>query len=260
MYDLHAHILPEIDDGAKNPEDTVEMARIAAKDGTKVMLATPHRKDVTERSSVSYVKEILDDMNQRIQEENIGLSLVLGMENHLDLDLPDEVSRGRALPMNETRYILVEAPFFGRPNYMEDVLFQLQIMGLVPVLAHPERIEAFQKDPRFLSNLIGRGMLSQITSGSIVGHFGRRVRRISNEFLRRGMVHVIASDTHFPKGPRSPILCPGIEAAANIIGVEKAQQMVQVTPKAILEDIPVQVELPKDSVRSNRKWFFWRRG
>ncbi len=116
MYDLHAHILPGIDDGAQTEDDTLNMARVAADSGTKVVLATPHRKDVTQRSSVDYVRGLLDRMNGKIAELGIDLSLKQGMENHLDLDLPDAVSSGRAIGINGSRYMLVEMPFFGRPN------------------------------------------------------------------------------------------------------------------------------------------------
>ena len=177
MFDLHSHILPGIDDGPATVEAALEMADVASRTGTVVMLATPHRKDVTEGSSVHHVRELLADLNRRIGERRADLEVVLGMENHLDTDLPDEVSRNRALSISGSRYILVEMPFFGRPDYVQGVLFTLQEQGRVPVLAHPERIEAFQTDPDLLAGFVERGMLSQITAGSLIGHFGDRVRR-----------------------------------------------------------------------------------
>lgn len=233
------------------------MAKAAAEGGTAVMLATPHRRDVTENSSVERVRDLLVDVSRRIVEEGTDLTLVLGMENHLDMDLPAEVSNGRALSMNGSRYILVEMPFFGRPNYIEDVLFQVQLQGTVPVLAHPERIEAFQRDPDLLARFVERGMLSQITAGSIVGHFGRRTRRFTNTLLRRRLVHVIASDTHFPRGPRSPDLLRGVAAAARIVGEERARAMVVDTPKAILDDRAVDVEPPIEAGATRRWWRLW---
>jgi protein-tyrosine phosphatase len=148
-------------------------------------------------------------------------------------------------------------PFFGRPNYIEDVLFQVQVQGTVPVLAHPERIEAFQRDPDLLARFVERGMLSQITAGSVVGHFGRRARRFTNTLLRRRLVHVIASDTHFPRGPRSPDLLRGVAAAARIVGEERARAMVVDTPKAILDDRAVDVEPPIQSAATRRWWWPW---
>ena len=258
-YDLHTHILPGVDDGAKTTENTLDMARIAAQHGTRVMLATPHRKDITENWSVSHIRRLLDEMNDLISKEDIDLTLRLGMENHLDLDLPEEVSSGRALPISGSRYILVEMLFFGAPNYVEDVMFRLQVQGLTPVLAHPERIEAFQKDPELLAKFVERGMLSQITAGSILGSFGSPARRLTTSLLKRGLVHIIASDTHFPSGPRSPKLPEGVAEVANIVGSEAAQAMVVDTPKAILENLPVEFEPPVASDETKRWWQLWRR-
>ena len=256
MYDLHAHILPGVDDGAKTPQDALEMARVASQDGTRSMLATPHRRDITERSSVPEIQALVDDLNNRIQQGGFELSILLGMENHLDLDLPEEVSAGRALPMNGSRYILVEFPFFGRPNYAEDVLFQLQLQELTPVLAHPERIEAFQKDKDLLTELVGGGALSQITAGSLLGFFGGSVKRFTNALLREGLVHIIASDTHTAGGRRSPVLTAGVRAAA-FVGAERARAMAEATPKAVLENLPAQVPPPNEVKLPRRRSRLW---
>lgn len=117
MFDLHAHILPGVDDDAKTMADAVEMARVAAAHGTRVVLATPHRRDVTENSSIPQVRGLLAEFNEELQRLDIELEVLIGMENHLDLELPEDVSAGRALPMNGSRYALVELPFFGYPNY-----------------------------------------------------------------------------------------------------------------------------------------------
>jgi protein-tyrosine phosphatase len=249
-----------VDDGAKTPEDTIAMARVAAENGTKVILATPHRKDITENWSVPYITELKDDMNRRIKEAGIDLTFVLGMENHLDTDLPDEYANGRALPMNGTRYMLVEMPFFGRPNYIEDAFFRLQAQGVIPVLAHPERIEAFQKEPELLRQFVEQGMLSQVTGGSFLGYFGGSVQKFTTYLMKRGLVHIIASDTHFPNGPRSPKLPPCVEAASKILGEEEVRQMVVDRPKAILEGQIVEVDSPKESVDTRKWWQFWKAG
>lgn len=245
MYDLHAHILPGVDDGAVTPEDTLAMSRIAAETGTKVVLATPHRKDVTEESSVAHLRALIVDMNAQNRAHGVDLSLVLGMENHLDSDLPAEIEAGRALTMNGTRYILIEMPFFGRSDFIEDTLAEVQAMGLVPVLAHPERIEAFQHDPDMLRRFVEKGMLSQITSNSLIGFWGEEVRDFTRRLLKAGMAHIMASDTHHAVGGRSPRMDVGLEAAADIIGFDAAMAMLVDTPKAILEDKPIEIEPPR---------------
>ena len=245
MYDLHAHILPGVDDGAVTPEDTLDMSRVAAETGTKVVLATPHRKDVTEDWSVPYLRSLIADMNAQNQAHSVDLSLVLGMENHLDTDLPAEIAAGRALPMNDTRYILIEMPFFGRAEFLEDTLSEVQSMGLIPVLAHPERIEAFQEDPELLRRFLKNGMLSQITSGSVIGFWGEDVKKFTHSLLEQRMAHVMSSDTHHSNGGRSPRMDVGLERAADIVGYEAAQAMLIDTPKAILNDDPLDVEPPR---------------
>ena len=259
MFDLHMHILPGVDDGAKTMEEAVEMARVASENGTEAVLATPHRRDVTERLSVQEVQELMTVFKARLEGEGIGLRLLLGMENHLDIDLPGELSSGRALPMNGTRYALVELPFFGSPNYLDEVLFQIQVQGITPVLAHPERIEAVQKNPELLVGFVERGMLSQVTAGSFLGYFGGGVKRVTHTLLRRGLIHLIASDAHVPRGPRSPNLTRAVAVAAAVVGQERANAMVVDTPRAILDDMPVEVEPPRGSEAVRRWWAPWRR-
>lgn len=245
MYDLHAHILPGVDDGAKTPEETLAMSGAAADTGTKVVLATPHRKDVTENWSVAHLRALIADMSAQNRAHGVELSLVLGMENHLDTDLPTEIQAGRALPMNGARYILIEMPFFGRPDFIEDTLSEVQSMGFVPVLAHPERIEAFQDDPDMLRRFIDKGMVSQITSNSLIGFWGEEVRDFTRYLLKNGMAHVMASDTHHAVGGRSPRMDVGLETAADIVGYDAALAMLVDTPRAILEDKPIETEPPR---------------
>ena len=258
MYDLHAHILPGVDDGARTLEDALKMARAAVEHGTKVMVATPHRKDVIESFSVQQIQERLAVLKGELDQNGVDLEILLGMETHLELELPEAFAEGLALPINGSRYALVELPFFGHPNYMEEVLFQLQLRGLTPVLAHPERIEVIQRNVDLLVGFVERGMLSQITAGSIVGHFGGRVKRFTHSLLRRGLVHVIASDTHFAQGPRSPVLSDGVNEAVRIVGEEKARAMVVHTPRDILSDLRVEVEPPREDKGSRRWWRLWR--
>ena len=239
MYDLHAHILPGIDDGPVQIEDSIEIARIAAGNGTRAMLATPHRKDVTELSSVGHIRELTSELRRRIEAENIPLALSLGMENHIDAALPEDAASGRAITMNGSRYILVEMPFFGsieEHDYVEDALMGLQAQGLVPVFAHPERIEAFQKQPSLLERYIGMGMLSQLTRGSLLGHWGDEVRQFSLELLSNGMAHILSSDTHSPHPPRTPELGEALQITSEIVGRQRATAMVNDTPRAILSD------------------------
>ena len=221
------------------------MARVASSNGTTKMLCTPHRKDVTEGSSIEHIRQLVFDINKLLRRQHLNIELFLGMENHLDPQLPTEITAGRALTINGSRYALVEMPFFGYPSYLKEVLSSLQENGIIPVLAHPERIEAVQHDITLLVDLVERGMLTQITAGSVLGYFGDTVSKFTRMLLEQRMVHVIASDCHTPEGPRSPTLLPGINAIINIIGEIETKAMVSEIPKAIMEDKDVLVSPPR---------------
>ena len=211
------------------------MLRDAASDGTLAALATPHRKDVTENWSVDHLKRLMAEARERLSSAGLELEIVLGMENHLDPELAGEIEAGRALPINGTQYILVEMPFFGRPDWIEPSLDAVMSMGYVPVLAHPERIEAFQHEPAMLRRFIERGMLSQITVGSLLGLYGPSVVEFTETLLKTGMAHMLASDGHSASASgRRAVLTPGVEAASRIVGEEAAQRLVVDTPRAVL--------------------------
>ena len=258
MYDLHAHILPALDDGATSEDVSLEMAAVAARSGTSVIVATPHMKDVNECSSVAKAKALCSDLASKIRGGGTDLELVMGMETHVVPELPEMLKDGRALPINGTKYALVEMPFFGHPNYLEETLFGVQILGIVPVLAHPERIELVQQRPEILRDFVGRGMLSQITAGSLLGDFGSDVRRFTEDLVRNELAHLIASDCHFPDGPRSPGLTAGLDAAAKLVGRDRALMMVDDVPRAILEGRTVAVQRT-GRVRPMRRrgWLRW---
>lgn len=238
-YDLHSHILPGVDDGPAHIDDAVAIARIAAENGTRMMLATPHRKDITENWSVSHIQRLTADLQHRIDAEGIPLRLALGMENHIDETLPRDAADGRALTMNGSRYILVEMPFFGQHDFVEGALTALQAQGLTLVFAHPERIEAFQRCPALLKRYIAMGMLSQITRGSLLGHWGEPARQFTLDLLDQGLAHMLSSDTHAPKPPRTPELGRAIQIAAEVVGDDAALRMAIDVPRAIIHDLPM---------------------
>ncbi len=244
MYDTHAHILPGVDDGPACMDDALDIARIAAANGTQLILATPHRKDVTELSSVPHLRAVADDFRRRVDAEGIGIRLALGMENHIDASLPEDVADGKALTMNGTHYILVEMPFFGEHAFVEPALVALQAQGLTPVFAHPERIEAFQRNPQLLQRYIAMGMLSQLTRGSLLGHWGEPVRLFALELMRCGMAHILSSDTHSPCGKRTPELGEALRIASEVTSARHAEAMTLHVPKAMLEGKPVPM-MPK---------------
>ena len=234
-YDLHNHTLPGVDDGAREMEDALKMARIAAEGGTKLVLLTPHSANVAGLVADGRLAAYLDPLRQAVASAGIALEFALAMENHLTSDLPALAQQGVALPINGTRYILVELPYTGPlPLYADATLFALQLQGLTPVIAHPERCEALMQHPELLDGYARRGMLAQVTAASLLNAFGRDHRKAGDLFLRRGLAQVIASDAHNWRGPRTPALAEGVAAAARFLGEHRAEEMAGAVPAALL--------------------------
>ncbi len=261
FIDLHAHILPGLDDGPKDMAESVAMARAAAADGTSVIVATPHQRDVMLDSSVKKVRELVDELNAALaQDTTAGVAvprILAGMENHVEPDLPDWVGQGKALTINGTRYILAEPPVTGLPDYVEAVLTRLLAKGLVPVIAHPERNVIFQRDPDRLARWLRAGMLCQVTAGALLGAQGPEAKKAAETFLRRGFVHVIASDMHAAGGTRSPAMRAAFERAEQAVGEGRARDLFEATPAQLLDDCPAEGFRPRAGL-TRRSLLSWR--
>ena len=236
LFDLHNHLLPLIDDGPANMDETIEIVALSEIQGVHTIIATPHRQDVNELYSVKYVKDLLNEVNQICKARGYSTSLKLGMENHLDPSLLGDIESGKALPIEGTNYILVEMPYDRKSDLVEDVLGQIQEIGLVPIIAHPERMELFQCDLKLLFKLVNSGLLTQITASSVYGKFGAKVQRFTEEILRCNLGHILASDTHMSRGARSPDLLKGYFEVSRIVGRDAAKGMVSTLPRAILDN------------------------
>ena len=246
LFDLHNHLLPLVDDGPISMDETMEIVSLSELQGVHTIVATPHKKDVNELHSVTYVKDLLEQANRICSERGYSTRLKLGMENHLDPSLPDDISTGTALPIEGSKYILVEMPYVRKSNFIEDVLSQILEMGLVPIIAHPERMELFQYNPNLLSKLVRNGAVTQLTASSVYGKFGSTVQRFTEQILRCNLGHILASDTHMSRGERSPDLLKGYFEVSKIVGVESARDMVSTLPGAILEDKALNLKGPID--------------
>ena len=239
--DINAHILPGLDDGPVTVEESLEMARMAARDGTDVIVATPHYRDMElEHQSGRTVRELADTLNAALRSDSArrnspSVRIFTGMTNRLDTSLPDEVNAETVMTLNRTRFLLVEPPFNRLPSYVEDVIGRLLPQRRVPVLAHPERNSEFQRNPKRLQNLVDEGVIVQIASGSLTGQNGNGARRAAEQFIRRGIAHVVASEMHTKSAPRSPVLSEAFDIVAELVDEREAIDLFETNPDMILE-------------------------
>ena len=250
MIDIHCHILPGLDDGPSNEEDSLELARAAVASGTRAIVATPHI-----RSDHPFAHERIEELAARLRErlaaEGIELELLTGGEVALsELDLIDE-SRLRELALGSGDCVLVESPYGQVGELLEGMLADLRRRGFRPVLAHPERCPAFQEDPARLARLVEKGVLTSITATSMAGHFGKPARRLCVQMLKDGLVHDVASDAHSARG-RPPGMLGGFEALrGELRGLEDhAAWYVRDAPAAMVTGKPLPPRPPSPAGKS----------
>lgn len=228
MIDLHSHVLHGLDDGAADLDEAVEMCRAAAADGITVLAATPHvRHDYPTTP---------DEMEARLAEVRAAAGDVVRIVPGGELDLA-ELARPReellrfALAGN-SRYLLVETPYFGWPLDLGDRLFRLRAGGVTPVLAHPERNADVQGHPELLEQIVAGGTLVQLTAASVDGRLGRSAKKCSETLIARELAHLIASDAHAPS-----VRAIGMSSAAAAVGDDAlARWLTHDVPGAIVAD------------------------
>ncbi len=197
MIDLHCHILPGVDDGAKNIDESVLMAKNAVEEGITHILATPHHKAHGWDNEKKEVKKLVDELQNEIDKNNIPLTIFSGQEVRIYGDIIEDIEADKILFIDESnQYLLIEFPSTTIPAYTERLFYQLQQFGVTPIVVHPERNRAVQKDPNRLKELIDKGALSQLTAGSYVGGFGKEIEKLSKDLIEANMIHFIASDSH----------------------------------------------------------------
>jgi len=251
MIDLHSHILAGLDDGAGDLSESLEIARAAQGDGISTMVATPH---VTWPNMMppKNITDSVEALRCALAKSDIRLEVLPGAELPLEPVLPQELKAGRALTVNGGPYVLVELPLWSFSNYTERTIFDLQVAGYYPILAHPERCAAIQRDPSLLRSLVQRGALAQVTAESILGGFGQPVRALAEMFLKQNLVHIIATDAH-SMANRPPHLRSAVERAAKMIGRAPAEAMVTTVPAAIVQGQAISMPEPQET-KPRKRW------
>ncbi len=255
MIDLHCHILPELDDGSFSVEESLAMARAAIADGIKTLVATPHTLNGVYLNSTRMVTDQVARLREIFLTEKLDLDLRSGSEAHISIQMAERVASGEIATINNNgRYVLVEFPVQAVPLGFQEELFHLKLGGITPIISHPERNMILQQRPEFLYDLVAMGCLLQITAMSITGELGQDAMKCANKLLDCRLAHVIATDAHSSMN-RPPILSPGVETAANILGsVAEAEAMVTTRPGDILAGCPLDIPEPKRP--GKKSWFF----
>jgi protein-tyrosine phosphatase len=250
MLDLHCHILPGIDDGAKDLDESLKMCEIARKDGINTIVATPHLNPGVYEPERDLILAKVNELNRL---NHVNLRILPGADNRVHPELIDSIEKGQALTINDNmRYILLELPAHFLFHQIKDLIRGLKDKGITPIITHPERHVQIQRNLYLLYEFIKAGTLAQITAMGITGEFGLEIKRLSKRLLAHNLIQVIASDAH-SSSKRPPILSRAVEEATRILGLNEATNMVTANPEAIIEGRAFEFPSPK-----MKKTFFQR--
>ena len=237
MLDLHSHILPGLDDGARDEADLLAMARIAAEAGTVGMVCTPHcsTDDPYLPERLRMILEAVGRAGELLDTEGIPLRLYSGMEL-LCLGTPAPLLRaGEYLTLAGSRYLLIEFPFDIRSAAIADCAEAVSRAGLVPVIAHPERYFCVQWTPELVRAWAGNGWLLQLNRGSLTGGFGAEVMECARWIAGRRLAHLSASDAHSPLY-RTPDLREGYRWVSENCAADYAELLFRENPRHMISD------------------------
>ncbi|QFT90697.1 Tyrosine-protein phosphatase YwqE [Bacillus sp. THAF10] len=197
MIDIHCHILPSVDDGARHMTESLEMARAAAKEGITAIIATPHHNNGQFMNPKEEVLEKVKELNNRIAKEGIDLTILPGMECRISGEMLEQYEKGELLTLNNMdKYIFVELPSSQVPLYTEKIIYDIQLKGLTPIIVHPERNAELVENPEKLYQLVKKGACTQITAASVAGKFGKKIKKFCIDMIDANLTHFVASDAH----------------------------------------------------------------
>lgn len=196
MIDMHSHILPAVDDGAQTEQDSLDMARVAIENGISTIVATPHHMNRTYDNTKTDIESNVGILNQLFQAHNLDIEVIPGQEVRIYGEIIEDIEKGEILPINNSKYILVEFPSDTVPHYTEQLFYDMQVAGYTPIIAHPERNRELLNNHRKMFELVRNGALSQVTAGSLLGAFGKQMQQFSYQLIEANLTHLIASDAH----------------------------------------------------------------
>lgn len=233
--DIHTHILPGADDGAKTLQVAQELVRMAWANGTRTIFLTPHYRGIFKKNTPAYLRQIFDTFRQTMEQAYPGLRLYLGNEVHYQAEVPERLADGKILTLADSQYVLLECQSNSLRSHVITGVSETIRCGFTPVIAHADRYEVFRADPKLTDEVLSMGALIQLNADSVMGANGLAVKRFCHRLLKAECVHFIASDAHDPE-KRPPLLRECFLRVHKKYGAEYAAQVFYHNAQAIIEN------------------------
>ncbi|ASS96085.1 tyrosine protein phosphatase [Peribacillus simplex NBRC 15720 = DSM 1321] len=245
MIDIHCHILPGVDDGSADMEESFNMAKKAVEAGITHLFATPHHLNEKYVNVKSDIMDRVVRLNESFQQENIPLTIHPGQEVRIHRDIFTSLEKEEILTLDDNgMYLLLELPSGKVPTYTQEVIYELLLKGITPIIVHPERNKELIRNHKLLFELVQEGALTQLTSGSIIGLFGKSVQSFSKKIIEHNLAHFVATDAH-NIGTRGLSLQQAYETITKAYGIqrtfnfkENAEQLIKGQSPSVEKPLP----------------------
>lgn len=236
LIDLHAHLVPGVDDGPSTEKDSLEMIRMAEANGIEYIVATPHIfNKLNIIKDLEMILQMQEEFLEKIRLFSLKIQVLSGAEIFFTSNLREIFNQYKnLLTINRSCYFILEFPFDFIFPKIEDFIFKIQMDGWIPIIAHPERNQVIQRNPRMLFEMVQKGALSQVNAGSISGAFGPEAQATAFKLIHYNLVQVIASDAHSIR--HRPPLLTSVYDHLKELDIEKADLLFKKNPLAILND------------------------
>jgi protein-tyrosine phosphatase len=259
MIDIHHHLLWGMDDGSSSLENSLAMARMAAEDGITHIVCSPHANGryVYDPPQVA---EKIAELQVLLDSKAIAVKLGRGCDFHMSYENIQEAKvHPSKFSINGLGYLLVEVPDYGLPRGLTEIFYELQLAGLTPILTHPERNPTLQNDRSRVEEWLQRGVLIQVTAGSVIGRMGRHAERMAHELLANRWVHFLATDAHNTTS-RVPKMREAFELVAKKYGSDYAHLLCMSNPLAVFvgKSMPPQLE-PQNLYKDSNEKSWWQK-
>lgn len=254
MIDIHCHILPGIDDGAKTMEESLAMAELAADGGTTIVFATPHI-NTSERYDATQISMRVDALQSEIDAKSIPMQIIRGAECYPSNSIIAALNSNAPITLGDGgRYILLDTPLTAIPIGFEQLIFDIQTLGITPILAHPERAKPIQENVQMLEEFVMRGMLIQSNASSVIGGHGELAQETAQTLIKHGWIHFIASDAHSIRHRRSKLKAAS-DYLRDMIGESKTDELFSGNGMKVLNGETVQSSPIAYCPPKKKSWF-----
>ncbi|MBQ3452761.1 hypothetical protein IJG28_00965 [Candidatus Saccharibacteria bacterium] len=233
MIDIHSHILPGVDDGARDFEDSISCVSWLARQGFTDIVATPHYivdTDYVSRREVN--AKLVRELQEKLSAKKIGVRIWLGNEIYIDTKILELVGDGKISTLGQGKHLLVELPINGEFENYADYLGEMMDSGHKVVLAHPERYGIFQEDYQKVVEMYNMGILLQCNFRSILGKYGKEAEKLVRRVARDKLIYVLASDTH--RAGRADYVTEAIKKFSRYYNPREISQLTTVNPGKIV--------------------------